>query len=228
MTINLNIASYADEATPSQAEGIESNEAVEDLPEDTPPDSYNPETDVTGVGASLPDDYAEQMPEDVRTAVDDPVPFALSDDTYHKNVVVYTGRFDGHDYDLIFPYSAYASLDVINGYLVNVGDSSVTGRMLDVASALNPADYDTYTFVCNPVYGSTSNVLRYGSFNYQRHYYRTTSSYDDRIAYSDVYGNFYVDSVKLYYGFADRTYYAVLVVIFLIGGVILCFRKIKM
>lgn len=135
-----------------------------------------------------------------------------AENTY-KNVVVYTGRFDNTECRLIIPYNGFSSLSVIDGYLVNVGTSSLTGRILYNDDELDPDSYDTYSYVLNPVYNSPSNVYRYGSYNYRRHYYVNNMG----ISYSDTYGKFYVDDVKIYYNDSSRTYYALLVVLFMFG-----------
>lgn len=146
-------------------------------------------------------------------------------DDYHKNVVVYHGRFNGYDADLVVPYGAYSSLDVIDNVLVNVGNSSVTGRILYPGDVLSPSEYDTYSYVMNPVYGSTSNVYQYGSFNYRRHYYLNTSSGYNRITYDDMYGNFYVDDIDVYYSASERTYYILMVILLFMGVNALWSRK---
>lgn len=139
----------------------------------------------------LPSDIGIEMDDvsyDVQVAAVDEMAVAVSDDTYHKNVVVFHGRFDNRDCDLVVPYSAYAQLDIINGVIVNVGNTNVTGRILYDGDLLNPSEYDTYSYIMNQLYGSTNNVYQYGSFNYQRHYYLQTSSGYDRITYTDTYG----------------------------------------
>lgn len=146
-------------------------------------------------------------------------------DNYHKNVVVFHGRFNSYDADLVVPYGSYSSLDVIDNVLVNVGSSSVTGRILYDGDVLSPTEYDSYTYIMNPVYGSTSNVYQYGSFNYRRHYYLNTSSGYNRITYDDMYGNFYVDDIDVYYSASERTYYILMVILLFLGVNALWSRK---
>lgn len=143
----------------------------------------------------------------------------------HKNVVIYHGTFNNYQCDLIIPYSAYASLDVVNDYLVNVGGSSITGKILYDDNALDPSDYDSYTYVMNPIYGSTNNVYTYGSFNYRRHYYLNTSSSYNRISYEDMYGNFYVDDIDVYYSASERQLYTLYVFILIMGVCFLWIRR---
>lgn len=156
---------------------------------------------------------------------DAPSMLRASGDTYHKNVVVYHGTFNNYDADLVVPYNGYSSLDIINNVIVNVGSSSVTGRILYDGDVLSPSDYDTYSYVMNPVYGSTTNVYNYGSFNYRRHYYLQSYAGGQRITYDDMYGNFYVDSVDVYYSASERVYYILLVILLFMGVNALWSRK---
>lgn len=148
-----------------------------------------------------------------------------SGDTYHKNVVVYEGRFNNQDVQLIVPYSDYSKLDIINGILVNIGSSSLTGRFLYDGDILSPSEYDTYSYILNPVYGSTANVYQYGSFNYQRHYYLNSYSGGYRITYTDTYGYFYPSSYKVYYSVSERQYYLLMVILLFMGVMFLWIRR---
>lgn len=142
-----------------------------------------------------------------------------------KNVVVFHGRFNNYDADLIIPYADYSKLTIINDYIVNVGNSSATGRILYDGDLLNPSEYDSYIYIMNPVYGSTSNVYNYGSFNYRRHYYLNTNSGYNRITYDDMYGNFYVDDIDVYYSASERQYYILMVILLFMGVCFLWFRR---
>lgn len=152
---------------------------------------------------------------------------ASSDEVKYKNVVVYNGSFGGSSVKLVLPASAINSLDIINGYLVNVGTSSLTGRFLYDGDILDPNEYDTYSYILNPIYGNTSNVYTYGSFNYERHYYLNTSSGYNRITYTDTYGRFSVDDYKLYYSSSDRLYYAFLAFIVFMGVIFIWIRRLS-
>lgn len=146
-----------------------------------------------------------------------PLTATRDQDNYHKNVVVYHGHFNGYECDLVIPYDGYSKLDVINNVIVNVSNTAVTGRILYDGNRLDPGVYDTYSYIMNPVYGSTSNVYNYGSFNYRRHYYLNTNSGYNRISYDDMYGNFYVDSIDVYYTNSERVYYLGLVLLLFLG-----------
>lgn len=134
---------------------------------------------------------------------------------YQQNVVIFEGSFDGDDVQLVIPESDLSKLNIIDGYLVNVGSSSVTGRMLYNGDSLDPNEYDTYSYILNPIYGNPANVYRYGSYNYQRHYYE--NSYNNGISYTDLYGKFFVDDYKVYYSSDNKLYYAFLVMLLFMG-----------
>lgn len=136
---------------------------------------------------------------------------------FHKNVVVFHGQFNSYNCDLVVPYDLYRNLDVINDQLVNVGSSTVAGRILYNGESLDTSGYDSYVYFINPIYGSTSNVYRYGNFNYRRHYYLNNSSSYNNISYDDMYGAFYVDDVDVYMSTADRVYYVLLVILLFMG-----------
>lgn len=139
-----------------------------------------------------------------------------AENTY-KNVVVYEGHFNNTECRLFVPYEGFTSLSVIDGVLANVGNTSVTGRILYGDNEIDVNEYDTYSYVLQPVYNSPANVYRYGSYNYQRHYY----SQNNGISYSDTYGKFYVDDVHIYYNDSSRTYYGLLGVLLALSLIIL-------
>lgn len=139
-----------------------------------------------------------------------------AENTY-KNVVVYEGHFNNTECRLFIPYEGFTSLSVIDGVLANVGNSSVTGRFLYGDNEIDVNEYDTYSYILQPVYNSPSNVYRYGSYNYQRHYYVQNNG----IAYTDTYGKFYVDDVHIYYNDSSRTYYGLLGVLLALSLIIM-------
>lgn len=139
-----------------------------------------------------------------------------AENTY-KNVVVYEGHFNNTECRLFVPYEGFTSLSVIDGVLANVGNSSVTGRILYGDNEIDVNEYDTYSYVLQPVYNSPANVYRYGSYNYQRHYY----SQNNGISYSDTYGKFYVDDVHIYYNDSSRSYYGLLGVLLALSLIIM-------
>ena len=143
----------------------------------------------------------------------------------YKNTVVFDGTFNNTDCRLVIPYSDYSFVNIIDGKLLNVGHSSITGRILYNSEDLNSTDYETYSYILNPLYGSTSSVYSYGSFNYQRHYYLNTSSGYNRITYSDTYGDFNVIDTKIYYSDSERTTYAMYILIFVLGVMFIWMRR---
>lgn len=166
----------------------------------------------------------ESDPEEIDIAEDTdyrkmPMLLALqkkAENTY-KNVVVYEGHFNNTECRLFVPYDGFTSLSIIDGVLANVGNTSVTGRILYGDNEIDVNEYDTYSYILQPVYNSPSNVYRYGSYNYQRHYYVQNNG----IAYSDTYGKFYVDDVHIYYNDSSRTYYGLLGVLLALSLIIM-------
>lgn len=151
---------------------------------------------------------------------------SLSFNDEYKNTVIISGTFGGSSCRLIIPSDSYDQLSVIDGVLCNVGSSAVSGRLLYGSDDLTPSAYDTYSYILNPVYGSTANVWRYGSFNYRRHYYLYTNSStgSQSIQYSDTYGNFIVKDIDYRFQTNNRTYYLGLVGL-LVGGLALCLKR---
>lgn len=135
----------------------------------------------------------------------------------YKNTVVFTGKFGSTDARLVIPYEDYKKVNVINGKILNVGNSNITGRILYSNQDLNSTDYETYSYIMAPVYGSTSNVYNYGSFNYQRHYYLNTTGGNYRISYNDTYGDFTVTDTDVYYTASERPLYVLYVLLLLLG-----------
>lgn len=232
---------YAAEATPSaavQQEDQSVDQSVDPVQDVNPYDSEAPSSWVPddgevigGSGAGKLDDpsdfstgsvpveyidYIERHSDELE-AFSDPSVF----DTYHRNIVVYTGTFGDTQYDLIVPFSAYSVLDVYDGLLLNVGPDTVVGRLEPVGGVIDPSEYDYMTYTLSPVYGSSQNVYEYGSLNYMTHYYK--DSRYDRITSSRTYGAFEVEDTVLHYGAADRTYYILICILAaLIGGTWIC------
>ena len=203
-------------ATPSDAEEV--NTFDENAPLSWVPDAYE-ELTSNGVAASPVNVYRAQ---EVEVLSDEQVA-----DKQNKNTVVFSGVFNGRNCQLVIPYADYASLDVIGGKLVNVSKSTVQGRLLYEGSLIDPSEYDTYTYNLGSVYGSTSSVYQNGSFNYERHYYLSRSGSYDRIVYDDTYGDFQVTSTSVGYSASERVYYLGFVIVFMLGGIILCFRRMR-
>jgi hypothetical protein len=78
----------------------------------------------------------------------------------------------GQQFTAYFPDSAV--LKVVDGYLVNMGSSVVTGLLISGdSSSVDLATYQDYYLTLNSVLstGSNSNVYRYGGYSYLTHYY---------------------------------------------------------
>lgn len=131
----------------------------------------------------------------------------------YKNVVIFNGTFNNKNCRLVIPYDSYKYLMIKNGVLINVGSGAVTGKVLYGSDEIYPINYDAYSYILGSVFGNTSSVLNYGSYNYQRHYYELNS----RVVYDDLYGDFTVDDVKVYYSSDQRLYYLGLIILLFMG-----------
>ena len=149
----------------------------------------------------------------------------LDSDSDYKNIVKFTGTFRGSDVELVIPYSEYSYLSVVDGKLINVGPSQVSGRLLFSGDTINPSDYEYHVYNLNPVYGSSNSVYQYGSFNFDRYYYLNSSGSYDRITYDDTYGDFIVTDIDIYFSSSERVYYLGLVILFMMGVLLLCLRR---
>lgn len=149
----------------------------------------------------------------------------LNNDIY-KNTVVYSGSFGGSACRLVVPYDSYKSLSVVNGVLVNIGNTSISGRLLYGSNEISNSDYQAYSYIINPIYGNTSNVWRYGSFNYRRYYYLYTNpnTGSQSIQYNDTYGDFRVTDTQIHFATQERGYYLGLIAL-IIGGLALCLKR---
>lgn len=105
------------------------------------------------------------------------------------NTVLYRGTFGGRDCWLLLPYGAADSLSTVNGVLVNVGSSNLTGRLL-YADELDLSSYeDTFLVLVSQFSTSLPNqVYLYSYSSYSRYYYWNGT----RITYTDTYGDFTV------------------------------------
>lgn len=154
----------------------------------------------------------------VKNSLDDEIrQLYLNREGTYKNVVVYHGVFNEYECDLIIPYEDYQNLIVRDGFLINVGKSAVTGKILYEGDSLDPTEYDSYVYVLNPIYGSTANVYQYGNFNYRRHYFLSATGSYERITSQDMYGGFYVDDIDVYYSSTQRVYVCLMVIILFMG-----------
>lgn len=241
LILSMNIVCYASPATPTNFNYIDelSDEEIEVFDYELFDDSTSSDRDIaefikdifiTALSEILPDEDEDIIDADIAAEPDVDLhlfaaPFALSDKPTHKNVVIYHGTFNNYPCDLIVPYSAYSNLDIVNNYIVNVGTSSITGKLLYDNNVLDPSNYDSYTYIINPIYGSTSNVYTYGSFNYRRHYYLNRTNNVYRISNEDMYGNFYVNDIDIYYSASERVLYTLYVLLLFMGVIFLWIRR---
>ena len=176
-------------------------------------------------GLPLPTDENLEYPADgVESQVelfsleDDVDLFAAGDDQY-VNVLRYDITFHGDDYILLIPPEYIDSLYIdADGYLWNMSVSTITGRAVD--ADFDPLQEEGYLFYLTPCLGNNFSMIReYGSPNYMRHYYWTSSSYgSDRLTYDTTYGPILVNDWSYpFYQSETLTY----IIVFLIGGGVL-------
>lgn len=143
------------------------------------------------------------------------------------DVFAVSGTFSGDNYTIIFPasYRQYVWIGQDN-VLYNIGPESITGRAFP-SGQFDSSSYNYRLFTFRSMLQNNANTI------YNNHYlssmqYYYESSYD-RLTSSTIYGNFIVDDdgVMEYRSYAVdyKSYYALVVILFMIGGVWLCYWK---
>lgn len=91
---------------------------------------------------------------------DDPIYLDLSDYPFVYDVLI-----NGSDYTVMFP--DIEGLEVVDGYLVNKSNSSITG-IISYGSSIDLTSYHEQTLTINPFFTSSgnTNAYKYGSFSY--------------------------------------------------------------
>lgn len=149
----------------------------------------------------------------------DPVPFALSADESVVNVLCYPVRINGTAYDLYLP-PEYLDQIYIDGdsQVWNVGTNSISGRLFP--NGFSATSTTGYLVTLGPCLGNNfSSNRNYGSPNYMRRYYWSGNS----LTYDTTYIRIYLDGDTAYpFRVSDTLKY---VIIFLIGGVLICLWK---
>ena len=107
------------------------------------------------------------------------------------NCIVYEVRILGNDYTAVFPLSVADSLTVSDGVLLNVGASSITGRLFQ--GDFDTTSYGRYFCTLYPVLGTSGNTNAYrnGSWSYLTEYVPSGTSYTN-LTGTNYYGNIYV------------------------------------
>lgn len=87
---------------------------------------------------------------------------------------LWTLSINGNEYRVLFPVGA--ELSVVNGKLVNLSSSNITGVIMD--SSLSDSSYFNYTFTVLPFTSSNTQttVYRYGARSYLTRYYPNTAN----------------------------------------------------
>lgn len=96
---------------------------------------------------------------------------ALSPEDF-KNL--WTLSINGNEYRVLFPVGS--ELSVVDGKLVNLSSSNITGVVMD--SSLSDSSYFNYTFTVLPFTSSNTQttVYRYGARSYLTRYYPNTAN----------------------------------------------------
>lgn len=146
------------------------------------------------------------------------MPLSISNEDNLVNVLRYSVRINGTSYTLLLSPSYVNQLFIDDdGYLWNMGTSSINGRLF--IGEFNPTSTTGYLLYLNPCLGNNfSSNYNYGSPNYVRRYYWSSN----RLTYDDTYGVVLVEDAPFTFFQGDTLTY---VIIFLIGGVVLCLLR---
>lgn len=146
------------------------------------------------------------------------------------DVFTVTGTFDNTTYTIVFPleYRPYIWVDS-DGVLYNISSSNITGRAFP-GGTFDSTSYNYYIFTFRSMLGSNaSTIYNYGYLSSLQYYYRSTSGNQQNLTSTTTYGNFYVDEdgIVEYRSLAVdyKSYYVAVVILFVLGGVWLCYWK---
>lgn len=154
---------------------------------------------------------------------EDPGLRAVYDSGSVTNVLAYTVRIDGSNYNL---YLSPDDIDRIyidsNNYLWNVGTSQITGRLF--SGSFNPRADSGMIMYLQPSLGNNfSNNHNYGTPNYYRNYYWTTNGSGNRVlTYSTRYCTIQVTSNPYPLVQSMVPYF---IIIFLVGVMLVCLLR---
>ena len=133
------------------------------------------------------------------------------------NTLLYFGSFDNRDCWALFPQSASDSLCSIDGVLVNLGSSNITGRIF-YADAFDLTDFQLSFIVLSSQFstGTANTVYTYSYPSYVRYYY----SNGQRLVNSDSYGFFYVSDIVPTFDTSreQKQYYIILIICLFVGS----------
>lgn len=149
-----------------------------------------------------------------------PVLLSLAGEENFINVLRFDVSVDGADYTLLFSPSYVDQIYVDSqDRLWNMGTSQIQGLVLD-------GDFNPYSTTGTLVYlapclgNNFSTNNNYGSPNWFREYYWSSSSGYDRLTYDDTYVQIQVTRIHYPFFFSDILTY---ILIFLVGGgVLIC------
>lgn len=200
--LSISDSLYGPGATASDADRMEDTDPLE-----SPPDNIDGEEASYSV-APVDPLSSEKVAEDVYT-----------------NVLRFDVTFRGDDYILLIPpeYRDNLYIDADNK-LWNMSTQTVTGRFVD--ARFDPAvDRGTLVYLTPCLGNNFSTIREYGSPNYVREYYWSSSNYD-RLTYDTFYGDITVN--KYHHSFyVSETLDYILIFIVLGGALFLCLRNYK-
>lgn len=155
---------------------------------------------------------------EIAVYADDSVPYAVGDADDMANVISYDVTVNGTDYVLFIPPDYVDNLYIdSSGRLWNVGTASVSGRLFQ--GDFNATATTGILVTLGPCLGNTFSSNRsYGSPNYMRNYYWSGSN----LNYTTTYITIYVKQSRYPFRVSDSLRY---VIIFLLGGMLICLWK---
>lgn len=191
---------YADENEVSE-EVIENEIVMEDINNESEPDQPDVIPDTTSESLRdlyiknliiLPseDEVEEEEEEEILVYSDlAQAPANSLPSIPRDNTVLYCGSFAGRDCWLLLPLGSTDSLTTINGVLINVGSSSITGRLF-YTDEINLSSYEDTFLVLTSQFSTNlpNQVFLYQYSSFARYYYHNGT----RLTYSDTYGDFTV------------------------------------
>ena len=184
----------------------------------TPSDATRPDSD------ALEDEEISPDGEEVDTAsyTLDADSFAQGSEDTYVNVLRFDITFNNHDYILLIPPEYVDNLYIDgNDRLWNMSTSNITGRIVD--AGFNPLVTEGKLMYLSPCLGNNfSTVNEYGSPNYMRTYYWSSS----RLTYSTSYGVITVNKYHNPFYVSQTMDYIMLFVV--TGGVLfICLNNYK-
>lgn len=133
------------------------------------------------------------------------------------NTVLYFGSFDNRDCWALFPQSVADSLCSVDGVLINLGNSNITGRVF-YSDSFDSSDFELSFLVLSSQFSTqtANSIYQYSYPSYLRHYYDNGT----RLVNSDSYGFFYVSDIVPTFDSSreQKQYYIILIICLFVGS----------